>query len=75
MAGDAGFRSIYGNPENAPLRGDEAALGNPPFTVGLLASLQSAEIIHVLLGRPGLYRNRMLFADLEDGSFEYLNLA
>ena len=72
--GDPGFTAIYGEPAGAPERGEELELGNLPFTVALLASLQCAEIVRILLGRPGLHRGRLLFVDLEDGTFEHLEL-
>lgn len=74
MPGGPGFRSIYGPAESAPDHGAELELGTPPFTVATLASLQAAEAIRVLLGRPALYSGRLLLVDLEDGSFNIINL-
>jgi len=74
LPGDPGFSAIYGEPAEAPERGEELEAGNLPFTVALLASLQCAEIVRILLGKPGLYRGGLLYVDLEDGTFEHLDL-
>ncbi|MBU8913634.1 MAG: HesA/MoeB/ThiF family protein [Spirochaetales bacterium] len=74
LPGDPGFSVIYGQPAEAPERGEESELGNLPFTVALLASLQCAEIVRILLGKPELYRGGLLYVDLEDGTFEHLDL-
>ena len=74
LPGDPGFSAIYGPPAEAPERGEELEAGNLPFTVALLASLQCAEIVRILLGKPGLYRGGLLYVDLEDGTFEHLDL-
>ena len=50
-------------------------MGNPPFTVSLLSSLQCVEIVRVLLGWDALYRNRLLVVDLSNGTFEQVRLA
>jgi len=74
LPGDPGFKAIYGEPAEAPEHGEESELGNLPFTVALLASLQCAEIVRILLGKPGLYRGGLLYVDLEDGTFAHLGL-
>lgn len=74
LRGDPGFTAIYGEPAEAPEHGEESELGNLPFAVALLASLQCAEIIRILLGKPGLYRRSLLYVDLEDGTFQHLGL-
>ena len=68
------FRFANHAPLLAPESGAEVDLGNPPFTVATLASLQAAEVVRVLLGREGVYSRRLLFVDLEDGTFRTLDL-
>jgi len=65
MPGDAGLRTIYGPAEAAPMRGEEAHLGNPAFTVALVASLQCTEIIRILLTGTGRYVRNLLLVDLD----------
>jgi molybdopterin-synthase adenylyltransferase len=74
LPGDPGFSAIYGGQSEAPERGEESELGNLPYTVALLASLQCSEIVRILLGKPAKYRRTLLFVDLEDGMFERLVL-
>jgi molybdopterin/thiamine biosynthesis adenylyltransferase len=69
---DPGLRQLYGE---APYRKEdparpEAVLGVPAPTPSLVATLQSMEVIKILLGRGQLIRNRMLYIDLESGRFE-----
>ena len=73
---DKGLELIYGPVEALKTtKGAETVLGNLPSTVGLIASLESAEVIKVLLGRQEhLLRNKMLAADLESHSYEILRL-
>jgi molybdopterin/thiamine biosynthesis adenylyltransferase len=73
---DRGLELIYGPIEALKTtKGAETVLGNLPSTVGLIASLESAEVIKVLLGRQEqLLRNRMLAVELESHSYEILRL-
>lgn len=54
--------------------GVEKALGNPPFTPALLASVQVAEVIKVLLNKGDTLRNKMLYVDLLTMDFDILEL-
>ena len=54
--------------------GIEKILGNLPFTASLIASLQSAEVIKLLLGRGGLIRNALLLVDCLNMEFEEIKL-
>ena len=74
LPGDAGLRSLYGDRDGVPDRGEEVLLGNLPFTVAAVASLQAAEIVRILLGKPPLHRNRLLLVDLSAASFEQVSL-
>lgn len=54
--------------------GIEKELGNPPFTPALLASLQTAEVIKVLLNKGDTLRKKILYADLLNMDFEIVEL-
>jgi molybdopterin-synthase adenylyltransferase len=69
LPGDQGLRRIYGkgtggseNP-NRP----EAVLGVPGITPALIAAFQTMEVIKILLNRGSLFRNTMVYLDLERG--------
>ena len=72
---DEGLAALYGNLASAPDRGAETTLGNLPFTVDLLASLECSEAVKVLLGRMETLRGRLLIFDLTDLSFDMIQLA
>jgi molybdopterin/thiamine biosynthesis adenylyltransferase len=73
---DKGLELIYGPAsELKETRGVETILGNLPQTVGLIASMESAEVIKVLLGRnKELLRDKMLMMDLGSHTYEVLRL-
>jgi molybdopterin/thiamine biosynthesis adenylyltransferase len=51
----------------------EQQLGNPSFTPAVVASIQAAETVKVLLGAGTPLRQRHLMIDLLDMSFEEIN--
>ena len=53
-------------------RGIEKRLGNPSFTPALIASIEVAEVIKILLRRGDLLRGKVLFIDLLENSFDIL---
>jgi molybdopterin/thiamine biosynthesis adenylyltransferase len=70
--GDPGLKRLYGDrppTEDDPAR-PEAVLGVPAITPSLVATLQSMEVLKILLNRGQRLRNRMLHIDLESGRFE-----
>jgi molybdopterin-synthase adenylyltransferase len=73
---DKGLELIYGPAaELEETRGVETILGNLPQTVGLIASMESAEVIKVLLGPDkDLLRDKMLMMDLGSHTYEVLRL-
>lgn len=71
LPGDRTLHSIL--PEGVD-RGIEVELGNPAFTPALVASVQVAEGIKVLLGREGFLRNKLLTIDLLSQEYEVLSL-
>jgi molybdopterin/thiamine biosynthesis adenylyltransferase len=71
---DQGLRLIYGAEENVPLKGAETALGTVPYAVTFMAALECAEVIKILQDKPGLLRNKLLVADLEDAAIDIVAL-
>ena len=71
---DAGLESLIGEIDAGESRGAETRLGNLPFAVSTLASLEAAEAVKVLLGRGGLLRDRLLLFDLMEPYFEIISL-
>ena len=67
--GDDTLNHIY--KENNSV-GMEAILGNPSFTPALVASLQVAEAIKYLLGKPTLQSGEILYIDLLNMEFKKL---
>lgn len=72
--GDPGFQLIYGEPDDSKKSGIESQLGNLAHCALLVASLQSSEVLKVLLGRGEILRNRLLICDLMVNSFEVMQL-
>lgn len=71
MPGDRTLHSIL--PEGVE-KGIETELGNPAFTPALVASIQVAEGMKVLLGREGILRHKLLTIDLLNQEYEVLSL-
>ncbi len=71
---DPGFQLIYGEPDGNKRSGIEEQLGNLAHCALLVASLQSSEVLKVLLGRGKILRNRLLICDLMTNSFEVMQL-
>ncbi len=73
--GDMGLKNVYGPQDRLKTtRGEEVQLGCLAPGVNLLATLECAEIIKILLKRPGHLRNRLLVVDLNDYSSQALEL-
>ena len=71
---DKGLELIYGSNKDLPEHGSEAELGAPTITPALIASLEAQEVVKLLLKRGKLFRNRLLYLDIEEGTMEILNL-
>ena len=71
---DQGLAAFYGDLMSAPDRGAETTLGNLPFAVNMLASLECSEAVKVLLGRGPTLRGRLLIFDLAEPVFEVIDL-
>lgn len=55
-------------------KGAEMELGNPAFTPAVIASIQVAEAVKVLLGREGILRNKLLSVNLLDQEYEIFSI-
>ncbi len=72
---DDGFETVYGAPGEVPEKGVETLLGNLAPIVGMIANIECAEVIKILLGRGRPLRNRMLLVDLMESTFETVDLS
>ncbi len=72
---DPGLELVYGSPDASSPAGAEVELGCLPQGVFLVAALEAAEVLKVLLGHPHPLRNRLLLIDLGDCTFERIRLA
>jgi molybdopterin/thiamine biosynthesis adenylyltransferase len=72
---DEGLAALYGDLSAAADRGAETTLGNLPFAVTMLASLECSEAVKILLGRPQTLHGRLLIFDLTDLTFDIVQLA
>jgi molybdopterin/thiamine biosynthesis adenylyltransferase len=71
MPGDRTLQKIY-PPEES--KGAETELGNPSFSPAMIASIEVAEAIKVLLGRGEILRNKLLTIDLLNQEYEIFDL-
>ena len=71
---DKGLELIYGPARDLPEHGSEITLGAPTTTPAIIASLEAQEVIKILLKKENLFRNRLLYIDIENGSIEILKL-
>lgn len=73
---DDGLRGIYG-PRHAiqDPKGAETFLGCPPQSVSMIAAMESAEVLKILLKQNhGLLRGKLWIMDLTDNTFQVLSL-
>jgi molybdopterin/thiamine biosynthesis adenylyltransferase len=72
---DRGLELVYGPKQNlSATRGAETTLGNLAFTVALMASLECAEVVKILLNKNSDLRNQLLIVDLKEPTFERVRL-
>lgn len=69
--GDKTLEKIYPTKNT---KGLESELGNPSFTPALVASIEVAEALKILLGRGDLLRNRLLYIDLLEHDYMVMEL-
>ena len=72
--GDPSFACAYGEPFESGGESQHKKLGNLPYTAYVIAAIQAAEAVKVVLGKPGQIRNRLLMVDLLDGSVDDMEL-
>lgn len=70
--GDGTLRQLY--PRNRELPGIEVSQGNPSFTPAVVAALEVAEVVKILLNVGAPIRNRCLSIDLYHLEFEEIPL-
>jgi molybdopterin-synthase adenylyltransferase len=68
---DPGLKQIYGTGEEGPGAANrpEFLLGVPSITPSLVATLEAMEVLKILLNRGTLFRNKMVYIDLERGEW------
>ena len=71
---DKGLELIYGTDRDLPEHGSEVELGAPTMIPAIIASLEAQEAVKILLKRGKLFRNRLLYIDIEEGTMEILKL-
>ncbi len=71
---DKGLELIYGPCDQVKPKGAETILGCQPQAVTLLASLETSEVVKILLTNGPLLRNRLLVIDLKDNILQVLDL-
>lgn len=69
MPGAKIFERLY--PEGAD-KGIETETGNPAFTPALVASIQVAETLKLLLGKQGALKNKLLILDLLEHEYDII---
>lgn len=69
--GDRTIEKLY--PKDGE-KGVETELGNPAFTPAMVASIEVAEGLKILLGRGNILRNKLLCIDLLDHEYECFDL-
>jgi len=72
FSGDNTLEQLYGKNQNT--RGIEVDQGILSFVPAMVASLQVAEAIKILLGRGGLLRGKVMFINLLDMDIEIMEL-
>lgn len=70
MPGDRLLQTIYEGEAN---KGEEAETGNPSFTPAVISNLEVAEVLKLLLGRPGILKNKLLMVNLLHHEYEIID--
>ena len=70
---DEGLMRVYGEGTSATAgtKRPEAVLGVPALTASFVANLEAMEVIKILLNRGKVFRNMMVFIDLEGGQLDH----
>jgi molybdopterin/thiamine biosynthesis adenylyltransferase len=72
--GDKGLGAVYGPDTDKAAYGLETLTGNPPATPAIIAAWQVQEAVKIITGVGTPIRNRLLFLDFSEGSFEEIPL-
>lgn len=72
--GDKGFNAVYGSPAKENACGIEAQTGNPAATPAVIAAWEVQEAIKIITGIGNPIRNRLIFLDFADGTFDEIFL-
>ncbi|MBW2182068.1 MAG: HesA/MoeB/ThiF family protein [Deltaproteobacteria bacterium] len=72
---DNGLEAIYGKQPARTTDSDrpEALMGVPAVTPSIIASYQAMEVVKILLNKGNLFRNCLLYIDLESGQLDRLS--
>jgi molybdopterin-synthase adenylyltransferase len=70
---DEGLKRVYGDGLSSTegARRPEQVLGVPALTASFVANLEAMEVIKILLHRGKVFRNMIVFIDLEEGQLEH----
>lgn len=71
MPGSRIMEQLYDDSIKSESSGDRPT--NPPFTPAVIAAMEAAETVKVLLGRDEFLRNRLLMIDLLDHEYEIID--
>jgi len=73
---DPGLKSLYGSAqeERDKSKSPEAILGVPTIAPSYVSTLQTMEVLKIILKRGNLFRNTMVHVDLETGQFNKFEL-
>ncbi|MDX9888676.1 MAG: HesA/MoeB/ThiF family protein [Anaerovoracaceae bacterium] len=71
MPGRPLLKKIYGEGQD---KGLEEDLGNPSFTPGVIAGIQVAECVKVLLNKDGILKGQILTVDLQNLEFDIIDV-
>ncbi len=72
--GDKGLTAVYGPDLDKATFGLETVTGNPPATAAIIAAWEVQEAVKIITGAGTPVRNRLLFLDFAEGSFEEVPL-
>jgi molybdopterin/thiamine biosynthesis adenylyltransferase len=74
---DPGLKSLYGSDrkERDKSKSPEAILGVPTIAPSYISTLQTMEVLKIILNRGNLFRNTMVHVDLETGQFNKFELS
>jgi len=74
---DPGLKSLYGSDQEEidKSKSSEAILGVPTIAPSFVSTLQTMEVLKIILKRGNLFRNIMVHVDLETGQFNKFELS